>query len=40
MTTDDQITDYVVDARGNLTKLTSPDGNVVDMLYDNRNRLT
>ena len=40
MTTDDQITDYVVDVRGNLTKLTSPDGNVVDMLYDNRDRLT
>lgn len=40
MTTDDQITDYVVDARCNLTRLTSPDGNVVHMLYDNRDRLT
>jgi RHS repeat-associated protein len=40
VTTDDQITDYVVDARGNLTKLTTPDGNFVDMTYDNRNRLT
>jgi RHS repeat-associated protein len=40
VTTDDQITDYVVDARGNLTRLTTPDGNFVDMTYDNRNRLT
>jgi RHS repeat-associated protein len=40
ITTDDQITDYVVDARGNLTRVTTPDGNIVDMTYDNRNRLT
>lgn len=38
--TDDQITAFVVDARGNLTKLTTPDGNYVDLLYDTRNRMT
>ncbi len=37
--TDDQVTDYEVDARGNLTKLTTPDGNYVGMEYDDRNRL-
>ena len=40
VTTDYQITGYVVDARGNLTRLISPDGSVVDMFCDNRDRLT
>lgn len=40
VTTDDQITDYAVDARGNLTRLTTPDGNYADMVYDNQDRLT
>ena len=38
--TDDQITNYLVDARGNLSQLTTPDGNVAQMFYDNRNRMT
>ena len=40
VTTDDQITTHTVDARGNLTRLTTPDGNFVDMVYDNQDRLT
>ncbi len=40
VTTDDQITTFAFDARGNLTRLTAPDGNFVDLFYDDRNRLT
>ncbi|MDR6841213.1 BPSL0067 family protein [Pseudoxanthomonas sacheonensis] len=40
VTTDDAITQYQVDARGNLTQLTSPDGNTITMTYDARDRLT
>ncbi len=40
VTTDDQITTHTVDARGNLTRLTTPDGNFVDMVYNNRDWLT
>ena len=40
VTTDDAITQYQVDARGNLTSLTSPDGNTITMTYDARDRLT
>lgn len=39
-TTDDAITAYQVDARGNLNQITTPDGNTVVMTYDARNRLT
>ncbi|MES2669162.1 MAG: RHS repeat-associated core domain-containing protein [Pseudomonadota bacterium] len=38
--TDDHITQYLSDARGNVTQLTTPDGNVAQMFYDNRNRMT
>ena len=38
--TDDQITDYKVDPRGNATKVTSPDGNTIELFYDSRDRLT
>lgn len=38
-TTDDQVTTYTADARGNVTRLTTPDGNYVDLTYDNRDRL-
>ena len=40
VTTDDAITQYQVDARGNLTQLKSPDGNTVTLTYDARDRLT
>lgn len=40
VTTDDAITQYQVDARGNLTQSTSPDGNTLTMTYDSRDRLT
>ncbi|AWV07278.1 RHS repeat-associated core domain-containing protein [Marilutibacter maris] len=40
ITTDDAITQYQVDARGNLTQITTPDGNTVTMIYDSRDRLT
>jgi YD repeat-containing protein len=40
VTTDDAITQYEVDARGNLTKLTTPDGIALTMVYDARDRLT
>lgn len=40
VTTDDQITSYQYDARGNATRVTMPDGNFVDLTYDNRDRLT
>jgi YD repeat-containing protein len=37
VTTDDAITQYAVDARGNLT---TPDGIALTMVYDARDRLT
>jgi len=37
---DDQITEYAVDNRGNVEKITAPDGNYIDLFYDTRNRLT
>lgn len=40
ITTDDSITQYQTDARGNLTQLISPDGNSITMTYDVRDRLT
>ncbi len=40
LTTDDQITGYDYDARGNRTKITTPDGNTVVLTYDTRDRLT
>lgn len=40
ITSDDAITTYQVDARGNLTQITSPDGTTATMTYDSRDRLT
>lgn len=40
VTTDDQITNYLFDARGNLTNMTSADGNTAEIFYSNRNRIT
>lgn len=40
VTTDDSITQYQTDARGNLTQLISPDGDTITMTYDTRDRLT
>ncbi len=40
VTTDDAITQYEVDARGNLTKLTTPDGIALTMVYDRLTQLT
>lgn len=40
VTTDDQITSFLYDPRGNVTKLTAPDGNYIDLTWDNRDRLT
>lgn len=40
VTTDDQITTFDHDARGNLTKVTSPDGNFATLTYDGRDQLT
>lgn len=40
VTTDDAITQYQMDARGNLTQLTTADGNTVTMTYDTRDRLS
>jgi YD repeat-containing protein len=40
VTTDDQITSYTTDARGNVTRITAPDGNYADLTYDIRDRLT
>lgn len=39
-TADDTITAYQMDGRGNLTQVTTPDGNTVTMIYDARDRLT
>lgn len=39
VTTDDQITMYTADPRGNVTRVTTPDGNYVDMTYNNRDWL-
>lgn len=38
-TADDQITVYTTDARGNVTRMTTPDGNYADMTYNNRDWL-
>ena len=40
VTTDDQITTFDHDARGNLTKVTSPDGNFATLTYDGRDQMT
>lgn len=40
VTTDDQIANFAYDARGNLTKTTTPDGNYVDIVYDSEDRIT
>lgn len=39
-TTDDQITTFDHDARGNLTKITSPDGSFATLTWDGRDQLT
>jgi RHS repeat-associated protein len=39
-TTDDQITTYATDARGNVTRVTTPDNRYADLTYDSRDRLT
>lgn len=38
VTTDDQITTFDNDARGNLTKVTSPDGSFATLTYDGRDQ--
>jgi RHS repeat-associated protein len=40
VTADDQITTFDHDARGNLTKVTSPDGHFATLTYDGRDQLT
>ena len=40
VTTDDQITSFIRDARGNLTRIAAPDNNYVELFYDNRDRMT
>ncbi len=40
VTTDDQIANFDYDARGNLTRATTPDGHYVDVFYDNEDRIT
>jgi RHS repeat-associated protein len=40
VTTDDQIASFAYDARGNLTRATTPDNNYVDVFYDNEDRIT
>jgi YD repeat-containing protein len=40
VTTDDQITAYATDARGNVTRVTLPDNRYADLTYDSRDRLT
>jgi YD repeat-containing protein len=39
-TTDDQITTYATDARGNVTRVATPDNRYADLTYDSRDRLT
>lgn len=39
-TTDDRFNAYQYDARGNITRITAPDGRYVEMTYDGRDRLT